>query len=118
MPDPVEKTYQVSGPGEAAQKKHRSEFETLLRTDALTLMRKRGSMTLDETDFGHAYGRLLESDSKNWRREAAGEFGVFSGGAILAYGTTLALETEKTPGGATTHPELLPGLLLVVAGLV
>jgi hypothetical protein len=110
--------FEVSDSGEREEKSRRTLFEDLLRSQAVILMRKRGSNTLDETDFQHAWSRLLEWRGKEWRREAIGEVGVFGGGLLVASGSSLILAMPTAwEWSNLLHPLRCPGAPLLIAGL-
>lgn len=103
-----EKSYEIGSRAKEKEDGQRKDFEKLLRSNAETFMRRRRSNTITDADFDDAYGYLLSSQQRDWKRDVFGDIVVLFGAVLVGYGTNLAT-SDHPPKGS---------FLLILAGIV
>ncbi|MEX0939320.1 MAG: hypothetical protein WDZ59_15765 [Pirellulales bacterium] len=83
-------TYRASDGGTAREEQCRTDFADCLMVLAVANMKRRGSQTLDESDFDTAYRELLSAKHTDWIRQIGGS--VMSIFGAFAFSTSVTLK--------------------------
>lgn len=105
--------YELSGRGDLRYKELGDELDRLLRLEAVAWAKRRGSKTVDESDFDHAYRELVGQRKVDFARQliSAVLYVLAGGGASWAVNAYTSTEVPDAQG----HWALLT--MLVCGGL-